>query len=127
MLQTRPDVNAGPIKRSFRPAKVGADIGSAGRRGSSSLGSPFGLAAGSCALLSRGFLAVSWRARSVLPCLASANNAVGMEAAIKLTLMIRVRVIFTGVLLGSTRELAGTACARLAMPTAAATAVSILV
>src|SRR5258706_16429289 len=96
MLHTRPDVNAGPIERSLSPAKVGADIGSDGFRGSSFRGSSFGLGAGSCALLSWGLFAPSCSERSV--CLVNADNGAGIDAAIKLA-TTRIKVILTAVLL----------------------------
>jgi len=52
MLHTRPDVKAGPMDRNRNPVKVGADIGSGARRGSSlgfAEGSWAGLSVGSCA------------------------------------------------------------------------------
>jgi hypothetical protein len=52
MLHTRPEVKAGPIERSFSPLKVGDDIGSVGRFGSSFFGSSFGFDDASCAGLS---------------------------------------------------------------------------
>lgn len=49
MLHTRPDVKAGPIDRSRSPEKVGVDIGSGDR-----LGSSLGFAEGSWAVFSAG-------------------------------------------------------------------------
>jgi hypothetical protein len=54
MLHTRPDVKAGPIDRSRSPEKVGVDIGSGDRRGSS-----LGFAEGSWAAFSVGSCASS--------------------------------------------------------------------